>query len=43
MRERAYFVYVMSSLSRTLYKGVTFGAKACRRTGKEPGFYARHA
>ena len=37
MPEQAYFVYVMGSLSRTLFTGVTNDLR------KEPGFYARHA
>jgi len=50
-------VYVMSSLLRTLYTGVTNDLErrvteykegkpdsfTATRTGKEPGFYARHA
>ena len=45
MRERAYFVYVMSSLSRTLYTGVTNDLErhvAEHKEGKPGSFTARY-
>jgi putative endonuclease len=45
MQERAYFVYVMSSLSRTLYTGVTNDLErrvAEHRQGKPGSFTARY-
>jgi predicted GIY-YIG superfamily endonuclease len=41
MQERAYFVYVMSSLSRTLYTGVTDDLER-RNTRKDGSFTARY-